>query len=119
MGAGEISALWSDPSKSIALSVLSLPEFESRLRTGMVSKKEVRRAIQLYFDELAIPLPADRSVVDEAVRLRQQIPSRIPIVDACIAATARLEGCVLVHRDRHFASLPTDVLRQLVLPSRS
>jgi predicted nucleic acid-binding protein len=81
-------------------------------------RAEVNRAFKLYVDELTIIVPVDRAVADEAAVLRESAPSRLPLVDACIAGCAKRHHCVLVHRDPHFAQLPITV-QQLQLPDKT
>ena len=45
-------------------------------------------------------------------------PSRLPLVDACIAACAGKHHCVLVHRDPHMDALPRAAVRQMRLPDK-
>jgi len=63
-------------------------------------------------------LPADEVVANRAVVLREAASSRLPIIDAFIAATADVQNLTLVHRDPHFAALPANDLRQQMLPEK-
>ncbi len=40
-------------------------------------------------------------------------------MDALIAATAKIHGFKLIHRDPHFATIPADLLKQVMLPTKA
>jgi predicted nucleic acid-binding protein len=68
---------------------------------------------------LADTLPVTREVARAAFDLRQQLARRIPNADALIAATAKLQGATLVHRDPHLAAIPETLVKQIVLPEKT
>ena len=117
-GAAEVDAIWQDRKNVIAICALTVPELKMRLHVEVNERAEVNRAFKLYVDELTTTVPVDREVADEAAALRESAPSRLPLVDACIAGCARRHGCVLVHRDPHLAQLPGSFL-QLHLPDKA
>jgi len=59
-----------------------------------------------------------QEVASLAFELRQRVALRIPNGDALIAATAKSVNAVLVHRDPHLGSIPTRLVKQVVLPQR-
>jgi predicted nucleic acid-binding protein len=118
-GAIEVDAIWQQPDSKPGLCVLSIPELKTRLAEEVDDTDEVDRVFQLYANELTSCVPVDRAVADEAARLRDSSPKRLPLVDACIAACAAHHGCPLVHRDPHLDALPTDAVRQLRLPDKA
>jgi len=117
-GAAEVDAVWQDKKNRPAVCALTVPELKTRLLVEVDDRAEVNRAFKLYVDELTTSVPVDRAVADEAAALRDSSPSRLPLVDACIAGCAKLHRCVLVHRDPHLAQLPKTV-RQLRLPGKA
>ena len=117
-GAAEVDAIWQDKKNKTAVCVLTVAELKTRLHAEVDDRAEVRRVFKLYVDELTTSVPVDRAVADEAASLRESSPSRLPLVDACIAACAKQQHCILVHRDPHFAQLPKTV-RQLRLPDKA
>jgi predicted nucleic acid-binding protein len=117
-GAGEVDAIWQDPSNQPAICVLTIAELRARLIAEVRSLAESERALGLYVDELTSSVPVDRAVAEEAARLRAAATGRLPLVDACIAACASRHECLLVHRDPHLDRLPKRIAR-LRLPDRS
>lgn len=117
-GATEVDAIWQQPENKPAISVLTIPELKTRLCEEITDTEEVDRAFDLYVNQLTTGIPIDRAVADEATRLRESTPSRLPLVDACIAACATTHHCLLVHRDPHMDALPKAAVRQLRLPDK-
>ena len=73
-------------------------------------------AADAYLNELTTCLPVDRLTAEAAWQLRQATPDRLPLVDALIAATARVADAVLVHKDPHMSRIPAGLVRQVALP---
>ena len=117
-GAEEVDRLWQQPGNKLAISVLSIPELKTRLRGEVADAKEVERAFGLYANELTVSIPVSRAVAEEAVRLREATPRRLPLIDALIAASASNADCVLVHRDPHMDDIPTRLVRRMRLPEK-
>jgi predicted nucleic acid-binding protein len=67
---------------------------------------------------LSETLAITEEIVDEAIRLRRSTPLRLPSLDSLIAATARVHGLRLIHRDAHLAHIPEDLLLQTLLPAK-
>ncbi len=118
-GASEVDALWRQKGNTPAICVLTIPELRTRLQAEIADQTEVERVFDLYVNQLAVCLPVDRATAEEAMQLRLTSPSRLPLVDACIAGCARRHQCILVHRDPHMDTLPSDHIRQLRLPDKS
>jgi predicted nucleic acid-binding protein len=59
----------------------------------------VTAAADTYLTDLTICLPVDRATAEAAWQLRAATPQRLRPLDALIAASARVAGEVLVHRD--------------------
>ncbi len=105
-------------SSNIGISVVSLVELKTRFVEACADPREIERAFRLYADEILHNIPVDRSIADIAIQIRAEVRPRIPLVDSLIAATAQINGAILVHRDPHFAAIPTDKLRQILLPAK-
>ena len=118
-GAAEVDAIWQEPSNHPGICVLTIAELRGRLGIEIAAADEIERVVDLYVNELTSDVPVDRRVAEEAARLREASGRRLPLVDACIAACARLHDSVLVHRDPHFDELSAVDLDQLRLPDRS
>jgi len=113
-GAEQVNLLFDDSDNEVSISALSIPEVYGRLKAlGIESRwPEVWDIYAALFAQI---LPADETVANRAVALREAASSRLPTVDALIAATAAVHNLTLVHRDPHFAALHTDALRQQLL----
>ena len=70
----------------------------------------------VYANQLTVSMGVTRRIAEVAMDLRAETPSRLPLIDAIIAATASHHGAVLVHRDPHFRSVPKARLNQISLP---
>lgn len=108
-GAAEVDAIWQDPASRPAICVLTLAELRTRLSIEIESTDEIDRVYDLYANQLTACVPVDRRTAELAARLRDEAEHRLPLVDACIAACARLHDCPLVHRDPHLDSLAGSV----------
>lgn len=117
-GADQVSQLWAERGNRIAVCVLTLPELRTRLEAAVPDADEAQRAFAVYVDELTVSLPVTRQVAETAMELRQASTSRLPLVGAVIAACAKLESAVLVHRDPHIGAISGDAMKQLVLPDK-
>lgn len=71
--------------------------------------EEVLRRYRLAFGDV---VPVDNAFVDRAWEIRRETPTRLPTVDAIIAACASLRGATLVHADENMAAIPTTLVRQ-------
>lgn len=99
------------------VSVLTLGEIREgveRLR----SKEPARaRALSQWLVDLSNVyadrvVPVDEGVADEWGRLRAAAGRSVPVIDALLAATARVHGLVIVSRnDKDFAGLGAQVMR--------
>ena len=110
-GRQRVEELFQDPAAMIGLSVLTAVELWARLKAEgreQAFDQEWNAHLPL-FDRL---VAVDLTLSLQAVELRRAASSRLPTIDALIAATATAAGAVLVHRDPHFAAIPSHLLRQ-------
>lgn len=116
-GAERVRAILSAERTPVALCALTAVELWSRLRAEGAEHAfdEVWRTIDELVSEV---LPISLAVVFRSIELRRAATARLPHIDALIAATAAEHDAVLVHRDPHFAAIPTDLLRQEQLPDK-
>ena len=68
-----------------------------------------------YADLMVGVVPITSAVARRALGLRLATGSRIPTVDCLIAGAAAESECRLVHKDRHFSTIPAELLEQEVL----
>ena len=117
-GAERVQSLLEDDAVVLGVSILALYEFELRLhRLGLDA---VTRAAEVnrYRALLNEIVEVGEAVRSEAIRLRISATAHISAMDVLIAATASLKNVTLVHRDPHFAGIPTNLLKQEVLPAK-
>lgn len=111
-----LNGLFDEDNASIGISVVSLPELQSRLK-ALGQDGQFEALCEFYrplFDRI---VPVDESVALRAVALKRAATNRLPGFDALIAATASLQEAVLIHRDAHFQSVPVEWLKQEILKS--
>ena len=114
-GAALLDALWANESNRLSISAVTVTELKGRLHQEIADDAEAMRAANAYLDELTTCLPVDRSTAEAAWQLREAGPDRLPLVNALIAATARLAGAVLVHKDTHISRIPSGLVQQVAL----
>lgn len=115
-GRERVEELLRDPHVELGLSALTAVEFWARLKAEgneYVFEQEWEAHLPLF---KAIT-PVDLPLCLQAIHLRRAATDRLPTIDSLIAATAARENAVLVHRDPHFTSIPTKLLKQEVLAS--
>jgi predicted nucleic acid-binding protein len=117
-GAERVQQLFEDTAAQVATSVLSLYELELRLH--QLGVDPATRAVDLdrYRVLLDEVLDVTEAVRGEAIRLRTSSTVHVAAMDVLIAATASLGNATLVHRDLHFAAIPSNLLKQEVLPAK-
>jgi predicted nucleic acid-binding protein len=117
-GGERVQQILSDDQVSVRLSVLTMAEFWSRLRAEGSAEAFTKdwREISELMTEIE---PVSMAVVRRSLDLREAARSRLPHIDALIAATAALNNAVLVHRDPHFLAIPGHLLRQESLTEQS
>ncbi len=115
-GAALLDVLWADESNRLAISAVTVAELKGRLRHEITDDAEAMNAADAYLNELTTCLPVDRATAEMAWQLQQAAPNRLPLVDALIAATARVLGAVLVHKDSHMSQIPSGLVQQVALP---
>lgn len=118
-GADQVTALLALGPNMIAISAVTLVELKGRLRELICDLAEVDRVFDAYCNILTQTLPLTKELALAAVALREQISTRIPLVDSLIAATAKANNATLVHRDPHFTAISTSVLPQIFLPPKA
>lgn len=117
-GARETQAIFDLGRDEVAVSAVSVAEFETRLSQEGMDEDERVFACLNYFSLLARVLPVMQRTGHIAAELRSRTPERLPLVDALIAATAKEHDLMLVHRDTHMAVIPASDVSQLVLPPK-
>ena len=117
-GAERVKALFEDDAVVAGASILSPYEFELRLHQLGVDAANRTSELSRYRALLNEVVVVDEAVRSEAIRLRTSATAHVAAMDVLIAATASLKNATLVHRDPHFAAIPTSLLKQEVLPAK-
>lgn len=110
-----VSAIFDDADAEVLVCSVTLAEFARRLAAlGYATKlaREMAATYRLLMNEI---VAVDESIALAAFDISARTPERLPLVDSFIAAAARAQGAVLVHRDSHLASIPAEILEQRVL----
>lgn len=112
----QVQAIFAEDGAEVVIASVTLTEFARRLRELGASKAEIRAILADYQMLFSAVVPVDGAVAWAAFELGCRTPERLPLVDALIAAAARLRDACLVHRDEHMAAIPTERVQQLYLP---
>jgi len=110
-----VQALLEDATAEITLASPSITEFSRRMHDLGAEDSAIQHILDEYrllFDDV---IAIDGSTATAAYRLSRQVVSRVPLIDLLIAAAAQMDSAVLVHRDKHMAAIPTEVLMQQAL----
>jgi predicted nucleic acid-binding protein len=114
-GAERVATLFEDKDQDILLCALSIAEFGRKLRETGLDAGETGTLLDTYLPMFSGVVPIDDGVARSALRLIEQMPMRLPMVDSLIAAAALARGACLVHRDKHMAAIPGQILPQIDL----
>ncbi len=112
----QVQAIFTEDGAEVVIASVTLTEFARRMRELGASETEIRAILADYQMLFSAVVPVDGAVAWAAFELGCRTPERLPLVDALIAAAARLRGACLVHRDEHMAAIPAERVQQLYLP---
>jgi len=112
----QVQAIFAENGAEVVIASVTLAEFARRMRELGASETEIREILADYQILFSAVVPVDGAVAWAAFELGCRTPERLPLVDALIAAAARLRGACLVHRDEHMAAIPAERVQQLYLP---
>ena len=112
----QVQAIFTEDGAEVVIASVTLTEFARRMRELGASETEIRTILADYQMLFSAGAPVDGAVAWAAFELGCRTPERLPLVDALIAAAARLRGACLVHRDEHMAAIPAERVQQLYLP---
>ena len=110
-----LEGLFDNQDAELYVSCLSLPEFSRRAKSLGVSAKQAWDDAMEYAEMLSGIHPVNLEIAREAYTLGEHCPQRLPLIDALIAATAKVQGATLVHRDKHLTALPQDLVKHVPL----
>ena len=107
-----VQALFEDGDSEIVIASPTLVEFARRLHVLGVADGEIEQVVGEYVLLFSAVIAIDAAVATGAYVIGRRTPSRLPLVDALIAAAAQAGEAILVHRDAHMAAIPADMIRQ-------
>lgn len=110
-----VLALFDDPQHDILLSTVSVAEFGRKLRELGKDREEIEDTLDQFMQLFSHVVPLDEAVARASLRLVENVPLRLPMADSLIAASALVHEACLVHKDKHMAAIPPEVLPTLNL----
>ncbi len=111
-GADRVQILLYDESVEVHICAISVIEMARRMASLGIDGAEAR-SISLEYAALATGVVAvDTAIAVRAFEIGSMCSARLPLADALIASAAASLDAVLVHRDSHFGSIPTELLSQ-------
>lgn len=110
-----VLALFDDPQHDILLSTVSVAEFGRKLRELGKKREEIEDTLDQFMQLFSHVVPLDEALARASLRLVESVPLRLPMADSLIAASALVHGACLVHKDKHMAAIPLEVLPTLNL----
>ena len=114
-GRQRVEELLREPAAEAGLSVLTSIELWARLKAeghDEVFEQEWEDHLPLFERIISVDLP----LCLKAIELQRAATTRLPTIDSLIAAASVKHNAVLVHRDPHFKSIPSYLLKQELLP---
>ena len=112
-GGGErVQALFAAEDEEVLMASVSIPELARRLRDLGMEEAQVSRVVADYSQIVDEIVALDVAVAEASDEIARRTPSRLPLIDALIAACARVRSARLVHRDAHMRGIPADLLAQ-------
>ncbi|WP_374686055.1 type II toxin-antitoxin system VapC family toxin [Promineifilum sp.] len=111
----EVQALFEDSEAEIMIACPTLTEFARRLHALGADDATILETLENYSLLFTNTFSVDRTVALAAYAIGRETPQRLPLIDALIAATARVNEATLVHRDPHMATIPMAAVRQQAL----
>jgi predicted nucleic acid-binding protein len=101
----------------VLISALTIAEYARRCLSRGDSVAQAKLAVEgvlIMVDEV---IAVDQQIALRMLNVVAHSTSRVPTIDAIIAATAIQHGAVLLHRDAHFRGIPQTMLHQEELPA--
>jgi predicted nucleic acid-binding protein len=108
-GAKRVQAILEEEGSEVSISALSVAEMARRLVVLGTDLASARNTA-LEYAGLARVSSIDTATSIRAFELGSACETRLPLVDALIAAGALLSKAILVHRDPHFKGIPAELL---------
>ncbi|MGA2547075.1 MAG: PIN domain-containing protein [Rectinemataceae bacterium] len=114
-GADRVQDILIDDSSEVTISSVTMAELARGIYSLGSDMDQARRTALSYASLASVVVPVDAAIAVRAFELGTLASSRLPLADALIAASAQAANAVLVHRDKHFHSIPLDLIEQMSL----
>ena len=114
-GCARVQGILEDDTATVSIVAVSLAEMARKL-LNLGEDVDTARSVALAYANLATSVvPVDTALSVRALEIGYACGSRLPLVDAIIAAGASILDATLVHRDTHFLEISGDFLKQELL----
>jgi predicted nucleic acid-binding protein len=113
-GARRVQAILEEEGSEVSISALSVAEMARRL-VAMGADLASARSTALEYAGLAAVASIDTATSVRAFELGSACETRLPLVDALIAASAQVAEAILIHRDPHFNGIPAELITSEML----
>lgn len=107
-----VQAIFENEEAEIVIACVSLTEFGRRLRDLGVSEAATQETLANYQFLCTEVIPVDTAAALTAFTISCRTPHRLPLIDSLIAAVAKGQNAILVHRDEHMRGIPAELLQQ-------
>ncbi len=114
-GAGKVQSIFADDDAEVYISALSISEL-ARCLLHLGAERDEARDVALEYAGMATQVvQIDAAVSIRAYELGSICETRLPLVDALIAACAVCSETVLIHKDAHFNTIPSELMSMEIL----
>jgi predicted nucleic acid-binding protein len=86
------------------------------LRVRLKEEDAAVEVLELLESGIIATVDVSATIARTAFELKSAATQRLPAMDSLIASCAAANHWILVHRDRHFLSIPGELLMQEMLP---
>lgn len=113
-GGAQVQKLITREGSRTIIACISVTEFMRRLQT-LAPDVDAGTVLGDYLSVFDAVVPIDLATARLAAELSAVSSARLPLADSLIAAAADIADATLVHRDAHFAAIPSKRLRQMTI----
>lgn len=111
-----VQEIFADGGAQILIASVTIAELARRMRELGAGEPDIRETLTDYRVLFSEVIAVDDAIAWAAFQIGCRTSTRLPLIDALIAASAQARGACLVHRDAHLAAIPADLVDQLRLP---
>ena len=108
-GSARVQEILDDSTHDVLLCAATIAEFSRRLVELGASDDDAASVAEEYIGLAAEVIAIDAPVSRLAFRIGRACTTRLPLIDALIAAAAASRRAILVHHDPHMAAIPAEL----------